>query len=157
MDEELMKIKFKTLEIVGLDGKKCKTMCGLHTTCGSFVRPGMYLKLLKGKLTVSVQVNVPIESTEQAPPKRGRPKKSMTETQTVIQLKEVDCIKVYRWENAIEGCLVGIVAEPFQAVYGNKLDGRIVYVDSLASDSTSMSERAYSDQNNGLAMVRIVA
>jgi len=57
-----MQINHKTLEIVGLDGTKLQTKCGIHpTTCGASVRPGMHLKLLKGTMDVSKEVTIETE------------------------------------------------------------------------------------------------
>jgi hypothetical protein len=84
--------------------------------------------------------------------KRGRPKKKKEEYEEIVLTETVKCIKAFIWVNGVEGCLVGFVSNPFLKTYGNTLDGRVVDVIHVRSESQVECDRRRCMEHKGLAI-----
>jgi hypothetical protein len=103
---------------------------------------------------VEMPAEIPVEGAFVR--KRGRkPKpKTILEKQIVTRLENV--IEVRKWTSASLGCLVGFVAKTFAIIYGTGLNGRVVEVTDILSQSAFETDRIRSDSLNGLARVVIL-
>lgn len=147
-------LPYSTIEIVGLNEGGFGRTCGIHSSnCGSSVKVGTHLKLIKSTVDIPQVKRVPICSEEtHIPKKRGRPKKKDVEYEEVAITETVECMKAFIWVNGVEGCLVGFVSKPFLKIYGNELDGRVVDIVYVGSESQVESDRRRSMVHNGLAI-----
>ncbi|KAI3655199.1 hypothetical protein MP638_004559, partial [Amoeboaphelidium occidentale] len=108
------------------------------------------------KSTISIPVTVkraitPPVAAEGNTKKRGRPKKVKVEYEEVEEMKDVTTFKAFIWLNGVESCCVGFVSKVFQELYGDMLDGRVVALTAIGSESENESDRRRSLEHNGLA------
>jgi len=135
-------------------------MCAQHpTNCGVCVEPGTQFKLRVStvEVTNTQRIAVTQPTNENGIKKKGRPKKTeaVYEDRTVVVLEPT--VKVLLWRHGVESCCVGYVSRCFQNVYVNQLDGRVIGIKELYSESTSESVRQRSLENNGMALAVILS
>ena len=150
LENRLRAIRYRSLELVGLNQENNGRICGAHpTNCGVAVQPGSFLRLRNGTADIPRVVKVAVQAAFQTHATsakcRGRPKKTVVVYEEQVEMHSEPKVKGYLWNGQIEGCCVGMVSRAFQATYGSILDGRVVEVRELASqsDSESMRKRRY--------------
>lgn len=145
-------LKYKSLEIVGLDQGSFGRLCGIHpTNCGAAVNVGTLLKLQPATIEVPLtkQIKIPTVQVDQ-PRKRGRPKSVPVEYVLEHTVESTETMKAFLWINGVETCCVGFVSKAFQAIYYNSLKGRVVEVTNDYRNNPNKSHTQRSKENNGL-------
>jgi hypothetical protein len=147
-------LRLKVLELVGLHKGNHGRTCGLHPVCGLSVTSGTNLIIRIAKIMIAEEVevwqDVPQQATIPVIKKRGRKKKALQEKVKIITMRSETVANARIWNNGIESCLVGFVSKAFLKVYGNSLDGRVLEVTALHSDSKFECERIRSTELGGL-------
>ena len=150
----------KQIEIVGIQaGTHDRTCCYHQSNCGQALEIGTLLKVRDGTIYIDIKTRVQVKSNNQTssePKKRGLPRKDVDqfEVQTVQSVLETK--KVYLMCDGIESCCVGFVSLVFQNLYFGLLDGRMLRVQSLSTNSESDSETRRNNEYSGIALAMFV-
>ena len=118
---ETFPLKYKNIELVGLDHGSFGRQCGIHSShCGVAVHVGSVLKLLAATIEIptskQVAITHPIIPSDQ-PKKRGRPKAAPVEYAIEHTVEREETVKAFIWSDGVEGCCVGFVSIAFQSLY----------------------------------------
>jgi hypothetical protein len=152
-------LELKVIELVGLEKGEYGRTCGLHAYCGQQVVPGTVLGLHFTEISIMEEIHVErVISSPESPQRkgRGRPKKKPTEMVTENRTIIEKVVEARVWNNQVSSCLVGFVSKPFIAIYGDQLEGRIVKIRDLDSNSNYETVRQRSKELSGLAVGIII-
>ena len=149
-------LELKVIELVGLEKGEYGRTCGLHAHCGQQVVPGTVLKLHFAEISILEEIQVERVISSPQRKGRGRPKKKPTEMITENRSIIEKVVEARVWNNQVSSCLVGFVSKPFIAIYGDQLEGRIVKIRELDSNSNYETVRQRSKELSGLAVGIII-
>ena len=149
-------LELKAIELVGLEKGEYGRTCGLHAYCGQQVVPGTVLKLHFAEISILEEIQVERVISSPQRKGRGRPKKKPTEMITENRSIIEKVVEARVWNNQVSSCLVGFVSKPFIAIYGDQLEGRIVKIRELDSNSNNETVRQRSKELSGLAVGIII-
>jgi hypothetical protein len=154
-------LRLKVIEIVGLHKGEHGRTCGIHPECGRAISVGSTLILRWEMITISEVVKELRDIVAEEPlvvtKKRGRKKKLPKELVEVVKIRQEPTVKARIWNNGIESCLVGFVSRAFIAAHQRTLNGRVVEITEILSESMHESEKSRSVNANGLARGTIIA
>ena len=150
----LKELMYKRIEIVGIESGTHGRSCGLHEVCGAELKVGTKLRIYGDEIIVEMHETEPITPEPRPPSARGR--KPAAKYRSVLVERAIPTWKAFVWANSVATCCVGFVAKSFQARYGSALDGRVVDVSKLYSETELEADHRRSIEHNGMLQAIII-
>ncbi|KAJ3318572.1 hypothetical protein HDV06_000401 [Boothiomyces sp. JEL0866] len=150
-------LKYKFIEIVGLNKGNNGRTCSSHAYCGSTVRRSTILKLVKTDITIKdiIQIHEDVPENIVVKKKRGRKNKRRLIDKVVETVETTYGCRIF--EDGKEKCWVGFVGRPFISIFGDKLEGQFVEVTELLDDSEYACDVQRSEDLGGIAKAIIIS